>query len=206
MQNSATAVNLRPSMAEDLINESDEELMLRYREGDSTSFEIVYARHKAPLFRYFKRQCSKPDIAEELFQDCWMSIIKSRKNYISSAKFSTYMYTIAHHKLIDYYRRSANAINSSDTDENNEISVSDLPDTRQQQPEQLVALSQKRQQLLDAIQLLPEAQREVFMLREESGLSLDEIATITEVNLETAKSRLRYAVRSLTKILAVGAS
>jgi len=213
MQNTATAVNLRPSMTDDLLNLSDEELMLRYREGDSAAFEQVYSRHKGPLYRYFKRQCSTLEIAEELFQEVWMSIIKSRSNYISSAKFSTYMYTIAHNKLVDFYRRSSNAATENKVNTNldngspdNESSLEQLPAATQQQPEQIFAQAQKRQRLLAAIELLPEAQREVFLLREESGLSLDDIAKITKVHVETAKSRLRYAVKSLSKIIQAGGS
>ncbi|MFV2059589.1 MAG: RNA polymerase sigma factor [Gammaproteobacteria bacterium] len=208
MHNSVAAVNLGSSMNDDLKDQTDESLMLRYSTGDAAAFEVLYSRHKGPLFRYFRRQCSEAAIAEELFQDSWMSIIKARKKYISSAKFTTYMYTVAHNKLIDYYRR--NKIRFSDSVSNDDCETEDiieaLPASKQQQPEHILAAEQKRTRLLSAIELLPEKQREVFLLREESGLSLDEIARITNVNAETAKSRLRYAVNSLTKTIQAGDS
>ncbi len=195
-------------MNDDLKDEQDESLMLRYSVGDAAAFEILYTRHKGSLFRYFKRHCSETAIAEELFQDCWMSIIKARKNYVTTAKFTTYMYTIAHNKLIDYYRRNKIRFSDVINNEDNDIdtNVESLPACEQEQPEQLIAIEQKRTRLFEAIKLLPEKQREVFLLREESGLSLNEIAQITKVNSETAKSRLRYAVKSLTKSIKAGDS
>ncbi len=216
MQNTALAVTLEVSMNDTLIQQADEELMLRYRDGDAAAFEVLYSRHKAALFRYFNRQCSEPAIAEELFQDCWMSIIKSRINYVASAKFTTFIYTIAHHKLVDYYRRNNNhitdsihkhdATNQDNSGDDSNTSNIELVAPRHEQPEQQVALEQKRLRLVAAIKQLPENQREVFLLREESGFSLDDIADITEVNIETAKSRLRYAVKSLTKLIQAGDS
>jgi RNA polymerase sigma-70 factor (ECF subfamily) len=208
MQNSATAVNLSLLMNDDLDNEIDEDLMMRYRDGDAAAFEILYSRHKGALFRYFNRQCYEPAIAEELFQDSWMSIIKSRKNYVRTAKFTTYMFTIAHNKLIDFYRR--NKIRFADSTKNEDssssIEINELAARAEDQPDQILVTQQKQSQLMSAVKLLPETQREVFLLREESGLSLEEIANITDVNMETAKSRLRYAVKSLKKYISAGES
>lgn len=185
-------------------DDSDENLMQRYQNDDTAAFEVLYSRHKAALYRYFVRQCPDTMQAEELYQDLWMSIIKSRHRYVVSAKFTTYMYTIAHNKLIDYYRR--NKLRFSDEMNNNDNSnntpIDEIPSQAEQQPENIVEIEQKRSHLLTAVNLLPESQREVFLLREELGLSLEEIAKITQVNKETAKSRLRYAVNSLKKSIA----
>jgi len=209
MQNNAIAANLSASMNEDLNDELDETLMLRYRDGDAAAFEELYSRHKGALFRYFTRQCTEHAVAEELFQESWMSIIKARLNYKTSAKFTTYMYTIAHNKLIDYYRRNkirfTENMHSIDNAEDDQT-ISQLPARTQEQPDYIIDREQKKARLLEAIKLLPEMQKEVFLLREESGLSLDEIARITAVNMETAKSRLRYAVNSLRKTIKAGES
>lgn len=206
MQIAVTTDNLRPHMDESLKTELDENLMLRYRDGDVAAFEVLYSRHKGALFRYFIRQCSESTIAEELFQESWMSIIKSRINYVKSAKFKTYMYTIAHNKLVDYYRRTNIKFNDriNGEKENSETIISELPARRKDQPEQILSLEQKRVQLLKAIKLLPEVQREVFLLRQECGFSLSEIAIITKVAMGTTKSRLRYAVKSLRTVIKAG--
>jgi len=79
---------------------ADEELMLAYKNGDAMAFETLYQRHKGSLYRYMLRQCASRAVAEELFQDVWMSIIRTRKRYYSSAKFSTYLFRVAHNRLM----------------------------------------------------------------------------------------------------------
>ena len=84
----------------------DEELMNRYRDGDAHAFEVLYTRHKGPLYRYLLRQCGAAALAEELFQDVWMKLIRARERYETRAKFTTYLYHLAHNRLIDHYRRA----------------------------------------------------------------------------------------------------
>ncbi len=180
--------------------DTDEKLMLKYKKGDATAFETLYSRHKDALYRYFIRQCFNNVFADELFQDTWMSLINSREKYVAKAKFNTYLYHIAHNKLIDHYRRNKSGLPSSYSRDTSQ--ADDIPMQTHEQPEQLACMLQKSEHVLKAIGLLPEAQREAFLMREESGLSLEEIAEITSVNKETIKSRLRYAVNQLRKTLA----
>jgi len=179
--------------------DADENLMLRYKNGDVEAFETLYSRHKGALHGYLSRQCINSNYADELFQDTWMSIIKSREKYVANAKFNTYLYHIAHNKLIDHYRRSKSGLPSSYCSDASPID--DIPTQSHEQPEQQASMLQKSEKMLTAISLLPEAQREAFLMREESGLSLEEISEITGVNKETAKSRLRYAINQLRKSL-----
>ena len=86
--------------------DSDEALMLRYRNGDARAFERLYERHKGALFRYFLRQCSQRAVAEELFQDVWTSLVRSRDRYRVRAKFTTLLYRMAHNRIIDHRRSS----------------------------------------------------------------------------------------------------
>ena len=88
--------------------------MLRYRAGDAGAFEALYRRHRAPLYRYLRRQCASNAIADELFQDVWMRLIAARGRYRVEAKFTTYLYRIAHNRLVDHYRQRGNA--SGDVD------------------------------------------------------------------------------------------
>lgn len=175
---------------------TDEELMLGYRNGDVHAFEQLYARHKGGLYRYLLRKCRDTSVAEELFQDVWMKLINARMHYEVKAKFSTWFYQIANNHYIDYYRRNSrsgtNVLGRSDDLEN-------IATASSQQPEQQAETYQQTRTLVNLIGLLPEEQREVFLLKEETGMSLVEIAEITGVNIETAKSRLRYAVNRLRK-------
>lgn len=179
---------------------TDEDLMLRYRDhGDTTAFEILYSRYKKLLFRYLQHQCGNAAVAEELFQDVWMNMIKSRERYEVKASFKTFVYRMAHNRLIDHYRKHRHGVPSS-YDENEEMLNSwDFADPIT--PEQVASGHQQIERLLQAIEALPEAQREAFLLKEATGLGLEEIAQVTNVNSETAKSRLRYAINKLRQAL-----
>ena len=85
--------------------ESDETLMQRYATGDVGAFELLYQRHKGPVYRYMLKLCQNEAIAEELFQEVWIKLIKARVNYVASAKFTTYLYKLAHNLFIDHYRK-----------------------------------------------------------------------------------------------------
>jgi RNA polymerase sigma-70 factor (ECF subfamily) len=172
---------------------TDEDLMLRFKNGDLAAFDSLYTRHKAALYRFFRRQCPAED-AEELYQDTWLKIIRAKRRYAVRARFSTYLYRIAHNGLIDYYRRSHKGLLASyEMTEQSEQWAAD----ETWQPEQRNLSDERLTRLLDALARLPAAQREAFVLREESGMSIAEIAETTGVNPETAKSRLRYAVAKL---------
>ena len=175
----------------------DEELMNRYRDGDAHAFEVLYTRHKGPLYRYLLRQCGAAALAEELFQDVWMNLIRTRERYEARAKFTTWLYTLAHHRVIDHYRRQAAGVPISYDDDPDEPLIEQVADSELRQPDNELDRRRLGQRLLVQIAALPEAQREAFLLREESGLSLAEIADVTGVNTETAKSRLRYALTKL---------
>jgi RNA polymerase sigma-70 factor (ECF subfamily) len=176
----------------------DGELMLRYARGDMHAFEILYRRHRAGLYRYLARQTRNAESANDLFQEVWSKVIVSRERYEPRAQFQTFLYRIARNCFIDYCRRSAVRNESGGGDDDWEAnlpaSVQDQPDTRAEQA-QLTARYRA------ALSALPSEQRDVFLLYE-SGLSLEEIATISAVGPETAKSRLRYAVTKLRSSLA----
>ncbi len=172
--------------------------MLRYRQGEHRAFEILYTRHKGALYRYFLRHCGSAAAAEELFQDVWVNLIRSRERYQVRAKFTTYLYRMAHNRLIDHYRRhSRNPVIALGND--NDFVIEELPAPDCEGPEQRLSYNEATDTLKALIAALPPAQREAFLLKEESGLSLDEIAEVTDVSREAAKSRLRYAVARLRK-------
>lgn len=171
---------------------SDEALMAAYANGNMQAFETLYARHKDPLLRYFIRQVSNRANAEELFQEAWQSLIKNSKSYKSSAKFTTYLYTIAHSRLVDFYRKNGREDWLTFVDEGEE-GVS----TEETQPEVNVCNDELKLKLLDSLDALPLAQKEVFLLKFEAGMSVPEIAESLGENPEAVKSRLRYCIANL---------
>jgi RNA polymerase sigma-70 factor (ECF subfamily) len=176
----------------------DTELMLRYRDGEVRAFECLYQRHKTMLYRYLQRMCKHPDTANDVFQEVWSKIISQRDRYEVRAQFKTFLYSVARNAALDAMRRNASAhINDwSDIDKH----ANQLIDG-QQQPDAHVAGQQLQHAVKQELERLPAVQREVFMLFEDAELDLHEIASITGVNMETAKSRLRYAVNKLRSAL-----
>jgi len=173
---------------------ADEELMLRYGGGDAGAFEALYRRHRGPLYRFLLRQVGNTATAEELFQDVWMRVIDSRRRYQARAPFSSWLYAVAHNRLMDFYRASGKARFLAQ--EESEAALDALP---ADDPPAEIRLERKRaaERLLAALAELPEVQREAFLLQQEGDLSVEEIGAVTGVNRETAKSRLRYAVAKL---------
>ena len=165
--------------------------MLNYRKGEAAAFEALYQRHKGPLYRYVLRQCDESYV-DEIFQDIWMKLINARERYEVNAKFTTWLYNIAHNRIIDHYRRQ-NIRPVSNHEENIKLA----PSLETKQPEQQAQNNEQVEQLLTAIKSLPNDQRDTFLLHEEAGLSIDEIAQTTGVSFEAAKSRLRYAINKL---------
>jgi len=174
---------------------SDEQLMLRYRDGDVAAFEELYGRHRGGVFRYVLRQVGLRSAAEEVFQEIWMNLISSRTRYRVEARFATFLYHVAHNCVIDHFRRKTPLhLISLDDDPDEAVQVAG---PEREQPERAAAMRQSAAKLLNALALLPPEQREVFLLHEEGGLTLEEIAAVTGSGRETAKSRLRYALARL---------
>ena len=179
-------------------NPSDEDLMMRYATGEAAAFDQLYTRHRIPLFRFIQRQCKEHSQAEDIFQEVWMNLIKSRERYTVTARFRTYLYTLAHNRMIDYFRRHSNGPPMVGDDSKEGLdAIAALPASRVDEPYVRVLSKQQGEHFLRLLEDLPPVQREAFLLTEEGGLSLGEIAEATGVSFETVKSRLRYAVAKL---------
>lgn len=180
--------------------DADAGLMLRYRDGDAAAFAALYAIYKGPLYRYLLRHVRNACAAADLFQEVWSHVIATRSRYEPRAKFATFLFHIAHNCAIDFFRRDVHlrrAILAHDA----EALLLEPEVPEHQRPDRAAEFAEQKSALLAALAALPQQQREAFLLREETGLSVEEIARITAVPVETAKSRLRYAVRKLQHAL-----
>ena len=162
--------------------------MLAYSGGDAEAFETLYARHRARLFRFILRSIKVRATAEELYQEIWMRVIEARRRYKPTARFSTWLYTIAHNRMADHWRRGGLSQVSLDDHE--------LPG-HSPDPARHAEAREALARFAAALERLPPAQREAFLLHEEAGLTVPEIAAATGSNEEAAKSRLRYAMAKL---------
>jgi RNA polymerase sigma-70 factor, ECF subfamily len=180
--------------------DEDAGLMLRYRDGDAAAFSALYAEYKGPLYRYLLRQVRNAAAAADLFQEVWSRLVAARARYEPRAKFATFLFHIAHNCVMDFFRRDVNLRGEIPAHEHHEPPLEpEVPEY--QRPDRLAEFVEQQSALLAAVAALPPEQREAFLLREETGLSIEEIARVTDVPVETAKSRLRYAIRKLKKSL-----
>jgi RNA polymerase sigma-70 factor, ECF subfamily len=180
--------------------DEDAKLMLRYRNGDAAAFSVLYSRHKGPLYRYLLRQVRSAGAAADLFQEVWSRLIATRSRYEARAKFATYLFHIAHNCAMDFFRRDLTMRHAARPDDV-EAQALEPQVPEYQHPDRIAEFAEQQSALLAAVGALPQEQREAFLLHEETGLTIEEIARVTDVGLETVKSRLRYAVRKLKKSL-----
>ena len=184
---------------------SDEQLMIAYRDGDAGAFDTLYRKHKGGLYRYMLRHCRDAGVADELFQDVWMNLIRARASYTVQAKFTTYIFKMAHNRLIDHYRKHGQALMVSFDDDTEDAPVVAEPAAApRDEPEKHLDIKQQAAQLLDLLSALPLPQREAFVMQYEGGMSVEEIADATGVTRETAKSRLRYALAKIRQGMGIG--
>jgi RNA polymerase sigma-70 factor (ECF subfamily) len=176
---------------------SDEEMMQRYRQGDAAAFEVLYGRHKSPMFRYLLRQCGRQDVAEELFRDVWMNLIDARERYPARVPFKTWLYHVAHERLVDHVRPQAGVPRISRTDV--KALLGDLMGRAAGDAGAARSGGERLERLLSLIDTLPVAQREAFLLSEEAGLGLEDIARVTGVGTEAVRGRLHYAIERLRR-------
>jgi RNA polymerase sigma-70 factor, ECF subfamily len=169
--------------------------MMRYRDGDLAAFEMLYRRHKDPLYRYLLRGCAHAESAAEMFQDVWAGLVRSRAGYEPRARFGAWLYRLAHNRLIDHLRLQPRAPLPLEEEL--------IPAAAEhERPEAQALAGERGQRLRQALAALPAEQREAFLLHEEAGLTLEEIAEVSGVGRETVKSRLRYALAKLREALA----
>jgi len=174
---------------------SDEELMLAYGNGDVHAFELLYARHKGMLYRLVLRAVGDKAVAEEIYQEVWLSVVNARKRYAPDAKFMTWVSRIASNRIIDHFRKAGQwePYLSDAGEELEECAAGPV----YHDPENMTHINRQVARLLFCVEQLPPPQRQVFLMKEEAGLTLDEIAAALSAGHEAIKSRLRYAINKL---------
>jgi RNA polymerase sigma factor (sigma-70 family) len=187
-----------------LSQETDENLMLRFGRGEAAAFEFLYRRHESKVFRYLHRNVKNEAAANDLLQEVWFAVVRGAAKYQPSAKFTTWLFTIAHNRMVDMIRanhRLQSLDAGDDADPEAPSPLDRLADSAQLEPPAQVQSKDEAAALLNAVAQLPAEQRSAFLLQAEGDLSVEEIAAATGCNFETAKSRLRYARAKLRQLL-----
>lgn len=180
----------------------DEALLHAYARGDAAAFTTLYDRHERSLWRFVFRHVRNQAIADDVAQDVWCKVMDAASRYVPTAKFRTWLFTIAHHKVIDLARTSRSHASLDVADEGEASLYDSLAAESRLGPLRQIQTLQQGAALLRAVEQLPAAQKEVFLLQAEGEMSVEEIAAATGTNFETAKSRLRYARNALRTLLA----
>jgi RNA polymerase sigma-70 factor (ECF subfamily) len=184
-----------------LDNAPDEDLMVKYQQGEVRAFELLLSRHRKPVFNFILRFVGDRETAEDLLQETFMRVIKGAEAYKRQAKFTTWLYTIARNLCVDQTRRrkhrrhaSLDAPMAASEDSGTLMDVipgNEMASDRKSVNKQLHETMQR------AIAGLSEEQREVFLMREFLDMPFKQISEVVGVPENTVKSRMRYALEKL---------
>jgi RNA polymerase sigma factor (sigma-70 family) len=180
----------------------DEDLMRAYAQGDMAAFDELYSRNEGALFRFVRRVLGAPLAAQadEVFQDTWMRIVTARESFVpQGASWRTWAFTIAHNLAIDRLRTSGREVSVTPHDEGDEPFdwLEGAIDASHPSSEDEAFWRAAGRQMLHCLDELPDVQRAAFLLHHEDGASVEDMARQLGLPFETAKSRLRYALKKL---------
>jgi RNA polymerase sigma-70 factor (ECF subfamily) len=180
---------------------SDQDLVKRFIQGDQPSIEVLINRHKNKVFTYIILIVKNQSLAEDIFQDTFIKVIKSLKEgkYKDNGKFVSWVIRIAHNLTIDHFRKEKQ-INTY-SNEDYEADIFNSRKLSDNTIEDILVESQIIKEVRLLIDELPDDQKQVILLRHYGGLSFKEIAEQTDVSINTALGRMRYALINLRKLI-----
>jgi RNA polymerase sigma-70 factor (ECF subfamily) len=183
---------------------NDQELVQRYLRGDAQAFDQLYDRHHRSVFLLVRQYFPQRERAEEVFQEIFMKVLDRLDRFQSEGSFKAWLFTVSRNHCIDRLRYQARrpetpASALGDPEEANHFleQAAHVPGSQESRAYE----NQLAQQLQEALDKLPEEQRETFLLKESGGLTFEEIAQMMGVSVNTAKSRMRYALTHLRRVL-----
>jgi RNA polymerase sigma factor (sigma-70 family) len=186
-------------LKENLVN--DQELVQAYIKGDQSAIEILINRHRSKVYTYILLTIKNQQLAEDLFQETFIKVIQSLRGgkYRDNGRFLSWVIRIAHNLIIDHFRKEKQ-MNSVSNDDS-EVDLFNSKKLSDSNIEELIVNSQIKAEIRTLINELPDDQREVVLLRHYGELSFKEIAEQTDVSINTALGRMRYALINLRKLI-----
>ena len=181
---------------------SDEELALSYVEGNNRAFDLLLSRNQSKLFSYILYVVRDRDTAEDIFQETFVKVITKLQEgrYTTSGKFSAWIMRIAHNAIMDWYREQK-ADRVIEANEENDLSnLGSNDDLLEANIEMEFVNAQVLTEVKQLMNLLPAPQREVVFMRYFQQLSFKEIAEATDVSINTALGRMRYALLNMRRM------
>jgi RNA polymerase sigma factor (sigma-70 family) len=183
------------------ISVSDQDLVQAYIQGDQSAIEKLIHRHRSKVYTYILLTIKNQQLAEDLFQETFIKVIQSLRDgkYRDNGRFLSWVIRISHNLIIDHFRKEKQ-MNSVSNDDS-EVDLFNSRKLSDHNIEELIVNNQIRSEIRLLINELPDDQREVVLLRHYGGLSFKEIAEQTEVSINTALGRMRYALINLRKLI-----
>lgn len=180
---------------------TDKQLVNKYIEGENAAFGVLLSRHQSKVYFYILKITQDKELAEDLFQDTFIKAITSiqQGKYVENGKFLGWIYRIAHNLVIDHFRREKN-INEFSADSYDYDFISNSAHLSGLSIEDIISNEQVLRDVVKLIEFLPPAQQEVVRMRYFEELSFKEIAEKTDVSINTALGRMRYALANMRKI------
>jgi RNA polymerase sigma-70 factor (ECF subfamily) len=181
---------------------SDKELIGQFVSGHTKAFEILIARHKDKVYSYILYNVKNQELAEDIFQDTFIKVINSLKKgvYFEQGVFASWVIRIAHNLIIDHFRKE-NRMPTYSNDSLPELNLFNSKNFSDETVEDLIVREQIERDVRNLIDELPDEQKEVVLLRIFGNLSFKEIADQTNVSINTALGRMRYALMNLRKLV-----
>ena len=183
---------------------SDSELVLSYIDGNEYSIEILIKRHKQRIYSFIYSKVLDRDLTEDIFQDTFIKVIRTLKKgtYNEEGKFLPWVMRIAHNLMIDHFRKQKKFRKvSGRSRDNEELDIFNTIGYDELNVEQRLVKDQVRSDVKELIERLPEEQKEVVKLRHYYDMSFKEISDFTNVSINTALGRMRYALINLRKMV-----
>jgi len=190
-----------PAAGDRIADDSDEALLGRYARGDAAAFERLYQRHEMRVWRYLQRNLRCAASADELMQEVWFAVARDAARYRPTARFVAWLFSIAHHRMIDFIRTRRRHMSLEALGPESEEVIRQLTADPSAGPVAVAVARDEAAALIRAVEELPPEQREAFLLQVEGDLDIQQIARITGSSFETTKSRLRYARAKLRELL-----
>ena len=179
---------------------ADLDLIRSFQAGDTEAFDVLVTRYKDRIYSSILFFVKDTYLAEDLFQDVFIKIIDTLKNkrYTEEGKFLPWALRIAHNLCVDYFRKVKRtpAIKTSDDQD-----IFEVINVSQEVPDQKLMRGESHDKVRRMLDLLPEEQREIIVLRHYANLSFKEIAEITNCSINTALGRMRYGLINLRKMM-----
>jgi RNA polymerase sigma-70 factor (ECF subfamily) len=182
--------------------ERDAQLMLRVREGDETSFALLLERHRSPVVNFLHRMVQNRAVSEELAQEVFLRVYRSRETYEPTAKFTTWLFRIATHLALNWIRDGKKEKSNESLSEEVIEGVERQVAAREPSVEQTMIYQVKVQEIRKAIEALPEKQRAAVLMHKYQGLDYSQISGALSCTESAVKSLLFRAYETLRLRLA----